>query len=400
MRKFVRNALRYLKHQKQAPVDVREVFKHQWRRGSPAKKRAMKERWDSTGKMVDYLQEIMADTSVIFHNKRNDTYTIKLRTVGVEPGHKASKINDVAAPRESLDPRGDLSSISGLCHGGDTTRSVKTESSTSSNQNGDDAGDIFALNNVILSSCSVRGPDKSANVVPNNESQNNTNVAEISTPRNSLKLKAKWPLARPRVSVPYAVKYRNTIRHLQMKQLLGRLTCDDDAVSVQAPQNKATSSRNGRSSLEELRLELETLRESENRRPDWLCQGITVRVVSRRLGRKFLRQTADVLEVKQGYTALIRFHYDGSVLYADQAHLETAIVREPRHRETRVFIVNGAYRGCTGTLEDRPSGQAGKTHTEGARGSLTVRIDKGVFNGRVLHNVQADDVASLVRTNK
>ena len=393
-RKFTRRALRYLyTHHRLAAVDVREVFSYQYLKASSAQKRAMKERWDTVEKMVDYVRENMTNKCTTFHDKRNNKYTVQLISVEFETGQQASNSPEVITPVKRLN-RGDYASTEAL-----DISSARDEMNTPRNQPYDDIGDIFGLNKLIVASCPERGLEKPARADLNYEPQKNTSVTDSAHFKSNLR--KNWPLARPRVCVPYATTYRNASRRLQMKQLLERITFDDhESSSRQVPLNKATSSSNCKSSLEELKLELETLREQENRRPNWLCQDITVRVVSTRLGKKLFLQTADVLEVKQDYTALIKFHHDGTVLYADQIHLQTAILCDPQQKELRVLIVNGAYRGCTGTVENRPSDTSCLAKNGNVRESLTIKIDKGVFNGRILRYVQADDVASLTRSHE
>ncbi|GFS17592.1 DNA/RNA-binding protein KIN17 [Elysia marginata] len=252
--------------------------------------------------------------------------------------------------------------------------------------------DIFGLNKLIIDSFSKTNLGKLSHQKKGSHNTPTTSSATMATSREF----PKWPLTRPRVSLPFAAKYRDVNRRLQMKQLLQKIKFDyGGSPTMKAHQNYEIPHTSRKSSLEELKLELETLREQENRRLNWLCQGITVRVVSTRLGKKYLGQTADIIELKQDYTALIKFHRDGSVIYADQNHLQTAILGRPQEQDLKVLIVNGAYRGCTGVVQNRPKCKSSRKENRNTRDSLTITIDKGVFNGRVLRHVQADDVASM-----
>ncbi|GFN73739.1 DNA/RNA-binding protein kin17 [Plakobranchus ocellatus] len=251
-----------------------------------------------------------------------------------------------------------------------------------------DRGDIFKVNELIAKFF----PKNNLEQLDLKENQQEKCACTSSTrsTTEASTFRAKWPLARKRICIPYSASHRSAKRRIQARKLLNQLSRENDIMSEESQQNPNDSLVKEKSSLEELKMELEELRETENRRSNWLCPGIIVTVVSRRLGRKFLGKMADVLEVKQEYTALIRFHHDNSVLYADQNHLQTFISDDPLNH--RVIIVNGAYRGCTGILQERSN----NAKIIGDNATFRIKINKGVFNGRLL-DLQANDVASVAR---
>lgn len=79
------------------------------------------------------------------------------------------------------------------------------------------------------------------------------------------------------------------------------------------------------SALEELRLMEEERKERMNRRDDWVCPGIVVKVVHKKLGEKYHRKKGVVEDVREQFTAIVKMLDTGDKLKIDQANLETVI---------------------------------------------------------------------------
>ncbi|XP_005100588.1 DNA/RNA-binding protein KIN17 [Aplysia californica] len=139
--------------------------------------------------------------------------------------------------------------------------------------------------------------------------------------------------------------------------------------------------RKAKTALEEI-MEVEELKkEKQNRKDYWLCPGIVVKVIHKRLGDKYYKKKAVVKEVKDLFSAVIKMLDSGDKLKVDQTHVETVI---PGLGKT-VMVVNGAYRGEEATLEAMDE----------KRFCCSVAIKHGPLKGRVVPGVQYEDISKL-----
>ncbi|XP_068162663.1 DNA/RNA-binding protein KIN17 isoform X1 [Antennarius striatus] len=79
----------------------------------------------------------------------------------------------------------------------------------------------------------------------------------------------------------------------------------------------------------------------------WLQPNIVVKVVTKRLGEKYHKKKAIVMEVRDKYAALVKMIDSGDKLKLDQNHVETVIPAPGK----RVRILNGPYRDMEALLE-------------------------------------------------
>ncbi|XP_055614609.1 DNA/RNA-binding protein KIN17 [Uranotaenia lowii] len=135
------------------------------------------------------------------------------------------------------------------------------------------------------------------------------------------------------------------------------------------------------SALEELIREEEIKKEKSNRKDYWLAEGIVVKLVSKSLGEKYYKEKGVVLEVIDRYRAKIRLLETGDKLKVDQAHLETVIPSTGK----KVLVLNGGYRGSTATLKEIDTDNF----------CVTIEIASGPLKGRVVNNVQYEDISKL-----
>lgn len=127
------------------------------------------------------------------------------------------------------------------------------------------------------------------------------------------------------------------------------------------------------SALDEIMKMEEKAKEKANRKDYWLTEGIVVKIVTKSLGDKFYKRKAVVERVIDKYGAEVRIVDEKIKLKLDQNHLETVVPSCGR----KVRVVNGAYRGCVGTLRDVRT-DAYSCDIEIAEGPLTGRLVKGV----------------------
>ncbi|KAK3926449.1 DNA/RNA-binding protein KIN17 [Frankliniella fusca] len=135
------------------------------------------------------------------------------------------------------------------------------------------------------------------------------------------------------------------------------------------------------SALDDIIKEEENRKENAHRKPNWLTENIVVKVMTKSLGDKYYKQKGVVITLKDKFSAVVRLFDSNVKLKLDQAHLETVIPAIGR----QVLIVNGAYRGNTATLE--------KLDTD--KFCATVKIDSGPLNGRVIPNIEYEDISKL-----
>ncbi|XP_065870439.1 KIN17-like protein [Euphorbia lathyris] len=138
----------------------------------------------------------------------------------------------------------------------------------------------------------------------------------------------------------------------------------------------------GKSALEELMKEEEKAKERSNRKDYWLCEGIIVKVMSKALAEKgYYKQKGVVRKVIDKYVGEIEMLESKHLLRVDQEELETVIPQIGG----LVRIVNGAYRGSNARLLD--------VNTE--KFCAHVRIEKGLYDGKVLKAVEYEDISKL-----
>lgn len=138
------------------------------------------------------------------------------------------------------------------------------------------------------------------------------------------------------------------------------------------------------SALDELMKEEEKAKERSNRKDYWLFEGIVVKVMSKALADKvYYKQKGFVRKVIDKYVGEIEMLENKHVLRIDQEELETVIPQIGG----LVKIVNGAYRGENARL----------LAIDTERFCAKVRVEKGLYDGRVLKAVEYEDLCKLVQ---
>lgn len=141
----------------------------------------------------------------------------------------------------------------------------------------------------------------------------------------------------------------------------------------------STSSK--KSALEEIMESEERHKDRKNRKDYWLTEGIVVKLMTKSLGSDYYKQKAVVQEVIDKYRAKIKLLESGEKFKIDQEHLETVIPKI----DGRVRILNGAYRDSTAILKS----------IEVTKFCVTVEIEKGCFQGRIVAGVPYEDVSKI-----
>ncbi|KAH8379471.1 hypothetical protein KR009_005122 [Drosophila setifemur] len=136
-----------------------------------------------------------------------------------------------------------------------------------------------------------------------------------------------------------------------------------------------------RSALGEIIKQEEAKKERANRKDYWLHKDIVVKFISKSMGDKFFKQKAVVQEVVERYQAKIKFLDSGEKVKVDQAHLETVIPA----LDKPVMVVNGAYRGSEALLRKLNE----------RKFSVSIEILHGPLKGRIVENVQYEDISKL-----
>lgn len=137
-----------------------------------------------------------------------------------------------------------------------------------------------------------------------------------------------------------------------------------------------------RSALDDLMKEQEKEKERTNRKDYWLCEGIIVKVMSKKLAEKgYYKQKGIVRKVMDEYVGEIEMLESKHVLRVDQEELETVIPQIGG----LVKIVNGAYRGSKARLLE--------VNTD--KFCAKVQIEKGIYDGRVLQAVEYEDICKV-----
>ncbi|CAN9508464.1 unnamed protein product [Ophioblennius macclurei] len=123
--------------------------------------------------------------------------------------------------------------------------------------------------------------------------------------------------------------------------------------SSSSVKRKDTSDSRGekkkKSALEEImEMEERKKKKQESLRTDyWLQPNIVVKVVTKRLGEKYHKKKAVVLEVQDQYGAVVKMIDSGDKLKLDQNHVETVIPAPGK----QVLILNGPFRDTEAVLE-------------------------------------------------
>lgn len=122
--------------------------------------------------------------------------------------------------------------------------------------------------------------------------------------------------------------------------------------------------------------------EKKKRTDYWLCPGIVVKVVNKKLrDGMYYKQKGVVRSVKERYVAEIKMIKSQHTLSIDQSELETVIPAIGRE----VRIVNGEYRDETGQLVE----------LDQKRFSVTVKLTSGDDKGRQVPDIPLEDVCKM-----
>ncbi|XP_022063913.1 DNA/RNA-binding protein KIN17 [Acanthochromis polyacanthus] len=109
----------------------------------------------------------------------------------------------------------------------------------------------------------------------------------------------------------------------------------------------ARGEKKKKSALEEI-IEMEEKKKQKSVRTDyWLQPNIIVKVITKKLGEKYHKKKAVVMEVRDKYGAVVKMIDSGDKLKLDQNHLETVIPAPGK----RVLILNDQYRDLEAVLE-------------------------------------------------
>uniref|UniRef100_A0A803KPW4 KN17 SH3-like C-terminal domain-containing protein n=1 Tax=Chenopodium quinoa TaxID=63459 RepID=A0A803KPW4_CHEQI len=137
-----------------------------------------------------------------------------------------------------------------------------------------------------------------------------------------------------------------------------------------------------KSALEDMIKEDEKVKERHNWKDYWVCEGIVVKVMSKKLAEKgCYKKKGVVKKVIEKYLGEIEMLDTKHVLRVDQAELETVIPQIGG----LVKIVNGAYRGMNARFLS--------INTD--KYCAKVQIEKGLYDGRVLQAVDYEDICKL-----
>ncbi|KAI0207188.1 DNA/RNA-binding protein KIN17 [Lamellibrachia satsuma] len=159
---------------------------------------------------------------------------------------------------------------------------------------------------------------------------------------------------------------------------------DEDEGKTKKPTSASSKTKQPKqktSVLEEIMQVEEAKKEMKNRKDFWLHTNIVVKIITKKLGEKYYKKKAVVKVVEQLYVAVVKVVDSGDKLRVDQAHLETVIPAIGKH----VLVVNGAYRGSEAVL----------TVVDEKNFCCSIKIETGPLTGRVLHEVQYEDISKL-----
>ncbi|XP_032361757.1 DNA/RNA-binding protein KIN17 [Etheostoma spectabile] len=157
------------------------------------------------------------------------------------------------------------------------------------------------------------------------------------------------------------------------------------AAASSSTKRKDTSSdtrgeKKKKSALEEI-MEMEEKKKKQSVRTDhWLQPNIVVKVVTKRLGERYHKKKAVIMEVRDKYGAVVKMIDSGDKLKLDQNHLETVIPAPGK----QVMILNGPYRDTKALLEG----------IDEKNFSATLTLDSGQQKGKRV-NVAYEDFSKL-----
>ncbi|XP_072233541.1 DNA/RNA-binding protein KIN17 [Leuresthes tenuis] len=137
-----------------------------------------------------------------------------------------------------------------------------------------------------------------------------------------------------------------------------------------------------KSALEEIiEMEEKKKKKQQSVRTDyWLQPNIVVKVVTKRLGEKYHKKKAVIMETRDRYAAVVKMIDSGDKLKLDQNHLETVIPAPGK----RVLILNGPYRDAEAVLEG----------IDEKNFSATLALDSGHHKGKRV-DVAYEDFSKL-----
>uniref|UniRef100_A0A453E084 Uncharacterized protein n=1 Tax=Aegilops tauschii subsp. strangulata TaxID=200361 RepID=A0A453E084_AEGTS len=131
--------------------------------------------------------------------------------------------------------------------------------------------------------------------------------------------------------------------------------------------------------------EEEEAKERSNRKDHWLSPGIVAKVMSKPLAEKghhYYKHKGLVRRIIDRYVGEIEMLESKHVVRVDQAELETVIPQIGG----LVRVVNGAYRGSNARL----------LSVDTERFSARLRVEKGLYEGRVLEDVEYEDICKPI----
>lgn len=161
------------------------------------------------------------------------------------------------------------------------------------------------------------------------------------------------------------------------------LKADDltkDKCNSSASKSKKSNGKK-RSAIEELMAENEAGKKRRRKKDSWITENIVVKIVTKDLGKEYVKAKGVVEEVFDTYGAKIKLLKSGKKIKLDQAHLETVIPQVGR----KVLILNGAYEGSKATLD--------KLNVDVF--TVDVTISSGICKGRVVTDIPYEDVSKL-----
>lgn len=146
----------------------------------------------------------------------------------------------------------------------------------------------------------------------------------------------------------------------------------DKAAASQTKKRKATA-------LEEI---IESEEKQKKKRLDyWLHEGIVVKVVTKKLGEKFLNKKGIVKKVIDRFAAKIELLDSGDRLTADQEQLQTVLPALGK----KVLIINGSYNGETASL----------VSIDEKNFCCSITLQSGPLKGKHLDGIRYEDISKL-----
>lgn len=146
------------------------------------------------------------------------------------------------------------------------------------------------------------------------------------------------------------------------------------------PSTSDAKEKKKKSALDEI-MEMEEQKKKSVRLDYWLQPNIVIKVTTKRLGEKYMKQKGVIKEVPEKYTAIVKMINSGDKLKLDQSHLETVIPAPGK----RVLIVNGHYRGTEAILDS----------IDEKKFSATLILDSGRMKGKRVEGVEYEDFSKM-----